>query len=124
MINSLRAIGAGHGFEVASNLTPENYLDFCSKSNLLVSQKQRSLCRSHPKIMHIVAKGLKMAIEECQSRFESSRWNCSLVVDPLIASENNYQLESVRASRNLNQAQNFSSDKTQIFGEVMNQRKC
>lgn len=97
-----RAIGIGREFERASNLTRGNYLDYCDKSPLLTNGKQRSLCRLHPKIMSVVARGLRMAIDECQSRFASSRWNCSLVLE-----------DSLKNDPSLNRPG------PQIFGDVM-----
>lgn len=57
----------------------------------------------HPKIMPIIARGLKMAIDECQYRFTSNRWNCSLVLQNSMQVENNLQ----------------PAAKSQLFGEVM-----
>jgi len=103
-----RAIGVGEEFERANNLTRENYLDYCDNSVLLTSNKQRSLCRLHPRVMSVVARGLKMAIDECQSRFALSRWNCSLVL------EDSLRDDKLAASLPTN---NKSSPL--IFGEVM-----
>lgn len=100
-----RSLGLGYDFEKATNLTRDDYLDYCAKSELLISNKQRLLCRSHPRIMSIVAKGLKMAIDECQSRFTSNRWNCSLALQVSLL---NQQPAASRAP---------------VFGEVMKHRK-
>lgn len=45
--------------------------------------------------MSVVARGLKMAFEECKTRFSTSRWNCTLVL------------------------QDSLDDGVQVFGEVM-----
>ena len=70
-----------------SNLTRDDYSDYCDRSPLLISSKQRSLCRLHPKVMAIVARGIRLAIDECQSRFAANRWNCSTVAQDLILSD-------------------------------------
>lgn len=101
LFQNYRTLGVGSEFDRANNLTSNDYLDYCSKSELLVGNKQRSLCKTHPKIMAIVARGLKLAVDECQSRFSKSRWNCSLAIQ-----EHSSSIE--------NQKANF-----QAFGELM-----
>ncbi|KAI1888598.1 hypothetical protein AGOR_G00186810 [Albula goreensis] len=39
--------------------------------------KQRQLCRQHPKMMQAIGAGIKDWIEECQYQFRNHRWNCS-----------------------------------------------
>lgn len=75
-----RIIGIGSEFERVSNLTVDDYKDYCANSDLLINAKQRNLCRLHPRVMPVIARGIKLAIDECQSRFTTSRWNCSLVL--------------------------------------------
>lgn len=42
--------------------------------------------------MPIVARGVKLAIDECQAKFSKNRWNCSLIaIQESIQSENNDQ---------------------------------
>lgn len=50
--------------------------------------------------MSIVARGLRMAIDECQSRFATSRWNCSTTFEDSLVVDNH-------------------SRSSQIFGDVM-----
>lgn len=94
----------GSEFERASNLTRDDFLEYCSKSEILVSDKQRALCKLHPKIMAVVARGLRMAFDECQSRFSTGRWNCSFVL-----------AESME--------QKHLSPRLQPFGEVIQKRE-
>ncbi|KAG9509696.1 Protein Wnt-2, partial [Fragariocoptes setiger] len=75
--------GISSGYLGATKVNKDNYKHFCQTSKLLVNARQRTLCASHPKMMSIVAKGIRMAIEECQYQFAASRWNCSINVDPL-----------------------------------------
>ncbi|KAL7871277.1 hypothetical protein SRHO_G00087740 [Serrasalmus rhombeus] len=39
--------------------------------------KQRQLCRQHPRVMQAVGAGVKDWISECQHQFRSHRWNCN-----------------------------------------------
>lgn len=38
--------------------------------------KQRQLCRQHPKVMKAIGAGMKDWISECQHQFRNHRWNC------------------------------------------------
>lgn len=117
--NYHRAIGVGQEFDRASNLTQDDYLDYCDKSPLLSNNKQRSLCRLHPKIMSIVARGLRMAIDECQTRFASNRWNCSIILEDSINNQNDLLSNSNNNNNpNINYGNSIRSG-PQIFGEVM-----
>lgn len=66
----------------------------------------------HPRVMSIVARGLRMAIDECQKRFAFSRWNCSLILG-----SNPYSSQPVATAGQLNA--DGGHDRTQIFGAVM-----
>lgn len=39
--------------------------------------KQRQLCRQHPKVMQAIGAGMKDWISECQHQFRNHRWNCN-----------------------------------------------
>ncbi|KAL7878802.1 hypothetical protein AOLI_G00097760 [Acnodon oligacanthus] len=39
--------------------------------------KQRQLCRQHPRVMQAVGAGVKDWMSECQHQFRSHRWNCN-----------------------------------------------
>ncbi|CAB1425178.1 unnamed protein product [Pleuronectes platessa] len=39
--------------------------------------KQRQLCRQHPRVMQVIGAGMKDWISECQHQFRSHRWNCN-----------------------------------------------
>lgn len=39
--------------------------------------KQRQLCRQHPKVMQAIGSGTKDWISECQHQFRHHRWNCN-----------------------------------------------
>nr|WCP86875.1 WNT 2-1 [Cyprinus carpio] len=39
--------------------------------------KQRQLCRQHPKVMQAIGAGIKNWIGECQHQFRNQRWNCN-----------------------------------------------
>lgn len=39
--------------------------------------KQRQLCRQHPKVMQAIGSGIKDWISECQHQFRNHRWNCN-----------------------------------------------
>ncbi|MED6258432.1 Protein Wnt-2 [Ataeniobius toweri] len=39
--------------------------------------KQRQLCRQHPKVMQAIGAGIKDWISECQHQFRNHRWNCN-----------------------------------------------
>ncbi|XP_029992227.1 protein Wnt-2 [Sphaeramia orbicularis] len=39
--------------------------------------KQRHLCRQHPKVMQAIGAGMKDWISECQHQFRNHRWNCN-----------------------------------------------
>lgn len=39
--------------------------------------KQRQLCRQHPKVMQAIGAGMKDWIAECQHQFQNHRWNCN-----------------------------------------------
>lgn len=39
--------------------------------------KQRQLCRQHPKAMQAIGSGMKDWISECQHQFRNHRWNCN-----------------------------------------------
>ncbi|GLD61632.1 protein Wnt-2 [Lates japonicus] len=39
--------------------------------------KQRQLCRQHPRVMQAIGAGMKDWISECQHQFRSHRWNCN-----------------------------------------------
>lgn len=39
--------------------------------------KQRQLCRQHPKVMQAIGSGMKDWISECQHQFRNHRWNCN-----------------------------------------------
>lgn len=138
----LRAIGFGQQYEIASNLTADDYLDYCAKSDVLVTNKQRALCRSHWKVMQIVARGLRMAIEECQFRFANNRWNCSLganlnyKIQASNLNENNLNTQQQHGINSLIQRRSTviapsntvndhkaSALKQTVFGDVMKYRK-
>lgn len=98
------------------NLTSATYLDFCEHSGLLVTQKQRALCRSHPQVIRIVAKGLRTAIDECQTRFAHSRWNCTLITSQHATSQSGSDSIELDAHH----IQDASTSlKTSPFGEVL-----
>lgn len=39
-------------------------------------RKQRRLVRDNPGVLAAVARGLKLAVDECQYQFKDRRWNC------------------------------------------------
>ena len=39
-------------------------------------RKQRRLVRDNPGVLAAVARGLKLAVDECQYQFRDRRWNC------------------------------------------------
>lgn len=39
--------------------------------------KQRQLCRQHPKVMQAIGTGTKDWLSECQHQFRNHRWNCN-----------------------------------------------
>lgn len=39
--------------------------------------KQRQLCRQHPKVMQAIGSGIRDWISECQHQFRNHRWNCN-----------------------------------------------
>jgi len=39
--------------------------------------KQRQLCRRHPKVMRAIGAGMQDWISECQHQFRDHRWNCN-----------------------------------------------
>ena len=41
-----------------------------------LKKKQRRLAKDNPGVLTAVAKGLKMAISECQYQFRDRRWDC------------------------------------------------
>lgn len=70
--------------------------------------------------MHVVARGLRMAIDECQSRFSNSRWNCSLAVqDSLSEMGGGAYGQSAEQMQSLH----IQPPKSTIFGDVMRHRK-
>lgn len=39
--------------------------------------KQRQLCRQHPRVMQAIGAGTRDWLAECQHQFRSHRWNCN-----------------------------------------------
>jgi wingless-type MMTV integration site family protein 1 len=39
-------------------------------------RKQRRLVKDNPGVLAAVARGLKLAVDECQYQFKDRRWNC------------------------------------------------
>lgn len=39
--------------------------------------KQRQLCRQHPKVMQAIGSGIRDWLSECQHQFRNQRWNCN-----------------------------------------------
>ncbi|XP_050293050.1 protein Wnt-1-like [Anthonomus grandis grandis] len=58
------------------NLTPTAHKEKCQKIEFFV-EKQRDLCSKYDKILPIISAGAKLAVEECQTQFAFSRWNCT-----------------------------------------------
>lgn len=54
---------------------------YCRNINVLTSPVQRKLCQRNVKIVEIVARAAKLAIDECQHQFKYKRWNCSIFND-------------------------------------------
>ncbi|XP_019879422.1 protein Wnt-1 [Aethina tumida] len=48
----------------------------CNKIEYLIDS-QKKLCSQHDKILPVLAFSAKLAMEECQTQFKYSRWNCS-----------------------------------------------
>ncbi len=57
---------------------------YCSnlKRSALISPMQQKFCLKSVKLMDIVAKGAKLAINECQHQFKYMRWNCTTYNQP------------------------------------------
>lgn len=66
----------------ASSVPPCRYMGtlgsqvMCDNIPGLVN-KQRQLCRQHPKVMQAIGSGIKDWISECQHQFRNHRWNCN-----------------------------------------------
>ena len=66
------------------NIVPTSKLrDTTSVCNSLqnISQKQKKLCIEYPDLLHSVALGAKISIEECKHQFKDMRWNCPVIND-------------------------------------------
>jgi hypothetical protein len=51
---------------------------FSSPTLLPLTKKQRRLVTKNPGTILAIAKGARMAVDECQNQFEDRRWNCSI----------------------------------------------
>ncbi|RUS70048.1 hypothetical protein EGW08_022190, partial [Elysia chlorotica] len=66
----------GFSRAVGSPLTVLDRDAICRKTRRLAG-RQRRICRDEPEIVHQVAQGAKLALQECQWQFQSRKWNCS-----------------------------------------------
>ncbi|CAF0713509.1 unnamed protein product [Brachionus calyciflorus] len=51
---------------------------YCKSLRVLNSPVQRRLCFKNDKIIEVIARGAKLAIDECQYQFKFKRWNCTI----------------------------------------------
>lgn len=49
---------------------------FSSPTLLPLTKKQRRLVTKNPGTILAIAKGARMAVDECQNQFKDRRWNC------------------------------------------------
>jgi hypothetical protein len=49
----------------------------CQNVKVLSTPVQRNLCRRNVKLVEIMARAARQAIDECQHQFKYDRWNCS-----------------------------------------------
>lgn len=54
---------------------------YSSPTLLPLTKKQRRLVMNNPGTIVAVAKGARMAVDECQYQFKDRRWNCSVEVN-------------------------------------------
>ena len=57
------------------NVTCPNCAQF--KQDKVFSDHQEKACRKDPATIPAIARGIRKAIIDCQTRFNESRWNCS-----------------------------------------------
>lgn len=51
---------------------------YCPNVRIFESSTQRRICFRHEKLLDVIARAAKLAIDECQHQFRFSRWNCSV----------------------------------------------
>jgi hypothetical protein len=50
----------------------------CRNDRIFTTPAQRNICLRNEKVVTIMARAAKLAIDECQSQFKFKRWNCSV----------------------------------------------
>lgn len=63
-------------YQSSLELKPTTYKNHCKKLEYLV-EKQKEMCTLNYNVLHIVSRGAKLGIDECQRQFHMNRWNCT-----------------------------------------------
>jgi hypothetical protein len=71
-----RHLGLQRNFKHIVTMKPEVAQKFCHKIQFL-SEEQRLLCASNEQFLAAISRGIKLGLNECESQFRMSHWNCT-----------------------------------------------
>nr|XP_026690559.1 wnt signaling ligand isoform X1 [Ciona intestinalis] len=74
-------LSIGKTASISANPSLSLYNGWCT-GRAYLTPKQRKICRHHYSMMTSVADAAQIALEECQTQFQSERWNCSTPPHP------------------------------------------